>query len=44
MVRMGSVLVPQQATLPRSGRTAQWQLLVPESWNEPPCAGTKRQL
>jgi hypothetical protein len=30
--------------LPRSGRTAQWQLLVPESWKEPPCAGRKRQL
>ncbi len=26
------------------GSTAQWQLLVPESWEEPPCAGRKRQL
>jgi hypothetical protein len=29
---------------PLSGRTAQWQLLVPESWKEPPGAGRKRQL
>jgi hypothetical protein len=36
--------VPQQATFARSGRTAQWQRLVPESWKEPPCAGRKRQL
>ena len=27
-----------------SGRTAQWQRPVPESWKEPPWAGRKRQL
>src|SRR5512132_3406676 len=31
--------------LPRCRRrTAQWQLPAPESWNEPPCAGRKRQV
>ena len=38
-------LVPQQATFaPSLERTPQWQLPVPESWMEPPCAGRKRQV
>ena len=38
-------LVPQQATLSRRwGAPPQWQLPVPASRMEPPCAGRKRQL
>jgi esterase/lipase len=38
-------LVPQQAMFaPCRRRTAQWQLPVPESWKEPPCAARKRQV